>query len=592
MPEPIGGIQPFAELARGRATVVYKGYQRDPGRFVLLKVVRPEGGEDEALIARFEDEARLAARVRHPNVVAVLNAGRDGLGAYLVAEFVEGLDLRALVARGALPAALAAYVLAEAARGLDAVHAEGILHRDLKPANLLVSEDGAVKLTDFGLASLAPSGEEGAPAEVRGTLAYLAPEVVRGDPPGRAADLFALGALLAEMLTGRPAFARDTDGATLDAVLHHDSAAALIVDPRIPTALADLAGRLLAKDPQHRPQTASALLDALGPIRTQHPADAADLAAFLRDPSSYVPPQPVAELPAESPAEPSAVPAQPVVVERVEAPRRRMWWGVAAGVLAAAALGLATVLTGPLSRDDASQEVSPPAPIVAAVPDSADADVPPLPDEASIAPDGTLARDEAEQAASSPADVLPDAIPEAGVLNPAVAQETEPVAERSDESLVASTEPNAETTSEPLPGTLRVAAEPWARVRIDGELRGTTPLAALTLPAGTHTVTFENPEFPTHTVRVEVGAGEEERLAVSLWQLVGRVELVVSPWAEVAVDGRVWDTVPPQQRPLILTPGEHRLTFTHPALGTREISLRIAAGESRTLRVNLAEGRP
>ena len=119
--------------------------------------------------------------------------------------------------------------------------------------------------------------------------------------------------------------------------------------------------------------------------------------------------------------------------------------------------------------------------------------------------------------------------------------------------------------------------------------RGTTPLAGLPLPAGRYTVTFENPEFPTHTVRVEVGAGEEERVAVSLWSLVGRVDLVVSPWAEVAVDGRVWDTVPPQQRPLILTPGEHRLTFTHPALGTWETPLRIAAGESRTLQVNLTE---
>jgi serine/threonine-protein kinase len=536
--------------------------------------VRPEGGEDAGLVERFEEEARLAARVRHPNVVAVLDAGRDGLGAYLVAEFVEGLDLRALIARGALPAGLAAYVLAEAARGLDAVHAEGVLHRDLKPANLLVSETGEVKLTDFGLASLAPSGEEGTPAEVRGTLAYLAPDVVRGDPPGRAADLFALGALLAEMLAGRPAFARDDDGATLDAVLHHDPAAALAADPRIPPALADLVGRLLAKDPERRPASAAALLDELAPIRAQHPAGAADLAAFLRDPSEYVPPQPVAVALAEQ---------RKPGMERTESPRRRVWWGVAAGIIAVAALGIAAALIGPTVRDDAALNETPPAPVTAAAPDSAETiAAPPAPLDETPSFRGDT---EGGGEASPPVSPLPDA-PLAAGTEPSTAnspdvQREEPVADPA--------RPDAAVGSEPLPGTLLVAAEPWARVLIDGEARGTTPLAALTLPAGAHTVTFENPEFPTHTVRVEVGAGEEERLAVSLWSLVGRVELVVSPWAEVAVDGRVWDTVPPQQRPLILAPGEHLLTFAHPALGTWETTLRIAAGESRTLRVNLAD---
>ena len=97
MPDPIGGVQPFAELARGGVTVVYKGYQRARDRFVLLKTVRPEWGEDEDLVGRFEEEARLAARVCHPNVVSVYDSGRDGATAYLITEFVEGLDLRALV---------------------------------------------------------------------------------------------------------------------------------------------------------------------------------------------------------------------------------------------------------------------------------------------------------------------------------------------------------------------------------------------------------------------------------------------------------------------------------------------------------------
>ncbi|RMF60821.1 MAG: serine/threonine protein kinase, partial [Bacteroidetes bacterium] len=157
--EPIGDFQPFAELARRPATIVYKAYQSSLERFVLLKVLRPEYARDEDLARRFEAEARLLARIQHPNVVAVYACGRHGEHLYLAAEYVEGTDLAALLRHGPLPPALALYVAREAARGLQAAHAQGILHRDLKPGNILVALDGQVKLTDFGMASLAAEHE-------------------------------------------------------------------------------------------------------------------------------------------------------------------------------------------------------------------------------------------------------------------------------------------------------------------------------------------------------------------------------------------------------------------------------------------------
>ncbi|WP_243664868.1 serine/threonine-protein kinase, partial [Rhodothermus marinus] len=171
-PERIGDLQPFAELASGPTATVYKAYQASLDRFVLLKILRPELAEDEAFVQRFEEEARLAARVQHPNVVAVYAFGREGPHVYFATEFVEGVSLRELLAHGPLPPALALYITAEVARGLKAAHEKGVLHRDLKPANILISLEGQVKLTDFGMASLLTQGGND---EVRGTPGYLRP---------------------------------------------------------------------------------------------------------------------------------------------------------------------------------------------------------------------------------------------------------------------------------------------------------------------------------------------------------------------------------------------------------------------------------
>ena len=150
---PVGDVQPFAELYRSATTVVFKGYQQSLDRFVLLKRLRPEAGLDERIAQRFQDEARLIARVQHPNVVAIHAYGEDEISAYLIGEFIDGPDLQSLLERGALPVELAVFILREAARGLGAAHDRGIVHRDIKPGNILISYEGQVKVADFGMAS-------------------------------------------------------------------------------------------------------------------------------------------------------------------------------------------------------------------------------------------------------------------------------------------------------------------------------------------------------------------------------------------------------------------------------------------------------
>lgn len=556
MNAPPPDLRPFAEIARGPVAVVAKAYDAQAGRFVLLKTLTPAAAADPLRRARFADEGRLAVRVDHPNVVRVLHAGPDAL----VTEWVDGTDLAAwLASHGPLPAVLAAYVARELARALGAVHAAAVLHRDVSVANVMLGADGTVRLIDFSLATETADVAD----EVRGTLGALAPEVVRGEPPGPAADLFGLGVVLVHALTGASPFGRSAPSATLDAVLHADPAADLAADPRVPPPLVAVAATLLDKQPAARGTAAAVeatLSDALGTA-----ADAEKLAAYLADPEAAAPrawPTPPGDLPT-TPEVPRTASDRPprrarglvLGVAAVLALAALAWWRTADRGTAGIDAALRPVPSS--SRAESTRTVlQTPAPdtLLEAPPDEA---APLAVDDAPAPPDETP-----DPSLQTPEE--PPAPPEAPPVRP---RETPPAAA--------------------APGRLVIVAEPWASVRVDGRAMGTTPFGPLTLPAGRHEVAFENPEFPTHTVSVQVESGGEARAAVSLWSLVARVTLDIRPWAEVTVDGESWGTVPPQARPLVLAPGAHVLRFAHPTLGAREVRVQASAGETRTVRVRM-----
>ncbi|HUK12060.1 MAG TPA: protein kinase [Thermoanaerobaculaceae bacterium] len=272
----LGPYEILAPIGAGGMGEVYRA--RDPrlGREVAVKVLPGEIASDPERLRRFEQEARAAGSINHPNILTVYDVGSDRCGPYIVFELLEGSTLRAVLAGGALPLERAADVAAQVARGLAAAHAKGIVHRDLKPENLFVSPDGLVKILDFGLAKLVAheallaedpnlptlthATEAGA---MLGTVGYMSPEQVRGQRVDARSDVFSFGAILYEMLAGRRAFAGGSAADALSAILKDEPAALAGPGSEVPPALDELVRRCLAKDPAARPQSAQELATCL-----------------------------------------------------------------------------------------------------------------------------------------------------------------------------------------------------------------------------------------------------------------------------------------------------------------------------------------
>ena len=257
-PERVGGrYRVERKLGHGGMSVVHLAHDEVLDRPVALKLLSDLPGGDEELRDRFLREGRLAAKLSHPNVVGVYDTGVEGRQPYLVMEYVEGGTLaEEVLRRGALPAAEVRRLGAQACAGLAHAHAAGVVHRDVKPHNLLLRRDGVLKVADFGIARGTQDQTLTQAGTLLGTAAYLAPEVLRGERATIASDLYGLGAVLYELLTGRPP-RQIQSFADLGGSEPITEPGRLVPDP--PAALVATIMRCLDPDPQERPATASEL---------------------------------------------------------------------------------------------------------------------------------------------------------------------------------------------------------------------------------------------------------------------------------------------------------------------------------------------
>ena len=318
-------------VATGGMGEVYRATDSVLGRVVAVKVLSERHAQDDDVRERFTREARSAARLSsHPNIVTVFDVGDSAGRPYIVMQFLSGGTVHDRLRAGDVDPARALAWLAEAARGLDAAHASGIVHRDIKSANLLLDEQDRVHVTDFGIASAAGLDTLTLPGTVLGTVGYLSPELARGEPATPASDRYALGVVAFELLAGRRPFQSDTPVTEAFGHLNAPVPSAHSLAPSLPTAVDDVLARALAKDPDDRPESATELVEELrSAIRGSEP-DKLVLAAA-----------PPTEMPVVAPT------TQARVVHRRNGSRRPL------ALLAAVALLLAGVGTAAaLVRDD------------------------------------------------------------------------------------------------------------------------------------------------------------------------------------------------------------------------------------------------
>jgi len=451
-----------AVLGEGGLGTVYAAWDPLLSRAVAVKTLRlhPDTQALGALDDLILNEARAAARLSHPHIVTVFDAGPSDQGIYIAMEPLRGRDLRHMLHEGWRPSPVeAAQVVRRVADALAYAHGKGVVHCDIKPANIFMVGRRSPKVLDFGIARVAHREAPSIEGPMAGSPYYLAPEQLRGESVDRRCDVYSLGVVLFELLTGQ----RPYTGQTLDeinhAVLNAPIPFARQVNPKVPAALSAIAARAMSRDPSDRYPSARHL--------------SLELRGWLE--------QPEARALAESP----------------ESIRRRRLTLLGFGVGAAALAALVQTAWQPWA---ASEEIATPGTAAAAAPNPALAAEPVAPLAPAIEGPAAPA---AEAGASSALAESPAAEPAKPKPAAALPRERKPRASAAGTPFVAAAEPVA-----PLPpGYVQLAISPWGQVEVDGAAVGITPpMNRLSLPAGSHTITIRNGELPPLVRVIDVSA--------------------------------------------------------------------------------------
>jgi len=272
MLERIGNCRIVEEVASGGMAVVYRAVQDPLGRTVAIKALKSSAAAEEHVVTRFEREAKSLANLQHENIIHVYDFHRERGALFIVMEYVQGIDLYDLLEKcGRLPYDVAAIIGMQVARALDYVHYRSIVHRDIKPANVMLSRSGGVKVMDFGIARDQSYGGDLTEAGTGiGTPAYMSPEQVLGDKLDARSDLFSLGVVLYQMVTGKKPFVEDEKRSAMHKIRLEKHISVRKLNPDIPRELERIIDRCLEKQPRDRWRSAQHMVMALERFLARH----------------------------------------------------------------------------------------------------------------------------------------------------------------------------------------------------------------------------------------------------------------------------------------------------------------------------------
>lgn len=356
--QTLGQYRIIEQIGQGGMATVYKAYQPSLDRYVAAKVLPPYFAHEPGFAMRFTREAKAIARLNHPNILPIYDFGQEGDLSYIVMKYVEAGTLKDIMGRP-LPLDLTANVLRQIAGALEHAHERGILHRDVKPSNVLLDEGHWVLLTDFGLAKMVEGSAVLTASGVGvGTPAYMAPEQGQGEPVDARADIYSLGVVLYEMLTGRVPFEAETPMAVVIKHITDPLPLPRTINPELPETIERIILKALAKKPGDRFARPMEMADALSAAVAGFATPVPDTVEFPAERPQPAPPPPISE-PEKSPAEPpelepepepiKAPPEEPAPIptplpEETPTPTRKPFpWKVLGGIAAVVALALAAI---------------------------------------------------------------------------------------------------------------------------------------------------------------------------------------------------------------------------------------------------------
>lgn len=569
-------------IYEGQHTLVFLAFQFSLRRTVVIKLLKPHVKHRKEWIERFQREARVCANLKHPNIVDVYTLGEKDGYHFIASEYVEGLSLKGLLSELApQPLEIIFSISEQILQALYYVHQHNIVHRDLKPGNILINFLGQAKLTDFGLAQIGEEPSVTQQGTLIGSPAYMAPEQVMGTVLDGRTDLFALGAIIFEMLSGQQAFGGENYSTCLYKIINENPPPLNQLRDDLPEEIEGFLAKFLAKSPEERWSSAGEALENLEML-----AKKLNIAVKSDSVAKHL----KLSLPDDSPGKRGRtrgasppMPAEKVNNKSGQHHRSKFLW-MAGGVIALVLL-IALSLPwwnpagkAPLKENNLNEQP------VQFITDTTQND--------------TTTRSLARNDSLNPV-VKDDGREKGNNKGEESRQPRQANPKRSVDTVVKSTidqpppefretlQSNEEIENTPALASLSLAVEPWGKIIIDSlEADSHTTHKTFSIKPGKHTVTFLHPNFSPQAMQVDLKPGEQKNLSWSFLKSAGYLWVEVRPWAEIYIDNKMRD-VTPLKSPIVLPSGEHLLELKHPQLRPHREMITIQAGDTIFVKVVL-----